>query len=239
MPINSHVQSHITKFSAKPPGYDAARQRENQRRHRARVKGKMSDLEAALASTQAELEAALRQVEHLTAEVDKLRSLVPMSIDCQRTSTTRLDELVTHPVDPELPGPHNSPTDTHTLSEEAPTLPIPRAERKTCAQDQQTSCSSEPTATGTPETVLLSSIEDPDSDCPLLPPPLPGESTITCRDAYKIIKDRNALSDTDSIDSETMNGWLKPGYRRAIIPGSGCRVETHVLFDFIDHITSN
>ena len=231
MPLDSRLKSHVTKFSAKPPGHDAARQRENQRRHRARVKGKMSDLEAALASTQAELEAALMQIEHLSAEVERLRNLVPTSTrpvpQPASQSTTRTDEFV---------------TDAVMMTGVAPTLPIPPAESvETCAENQHpdTSCCPETLAsTDTPDAALMTSIDDPDSDCPLLPAPLPGESTITCRDAYKIIKDRNALSDAD-MDSEAMNGWLKSGYRRAIVPGSGCRVETHILFDFIDHITSN
>ncbi|KAK4162955.1 hypothetical protein QBC43DRAFT_320758 [Cladorrhinum sp. PSN259] len=200
MPRQKNLQHHIVKFSTKPPGHDVARQRENQRRHRARVKEKMVDLEATLSNTQCELETALRQIENLNAEVQRLQSLVttPQACNCNNalsadTSAPPWGPLLDH-----------EPEQLRSVS----TIATPTDH---------------------------SSIEDPDNDCPLLPPPLAGESTITCRDAYAIIKGRNAPSD---IDTETVNEWLKSGFRRAIIPGSGCRVETHVLFAFIDHLTS-
>jgi hypothetical protein len=56
---------------------------------------------------------------------------------------------------------------------------------------------------------------------------------MSCRDAYSIIKDRG----DPEFDVSVANEWLKPGFRRAIAPGTGCRVQTHILFAFVDHIT--
>lgn len=75
--------------------------------------------------------------------------------------------------------------------------------------------------------------EDSNSDCALLPPPSVGESTIPCREAYSIIKDRSS----PEFDLSTATEWLKPGFRRAVAPGTGCRVQTHMLFAFVDYIT--
>ncbi|KAK4224830.1 Glyoxalase/Bleomycin resistance protein/Dihydroxybiphenyl dioxygenase [Podospora fimiseda] len=174
MPRQSDLKNHTSKFSTKSPDHDAARQRENQRRHRARVKSRMVELEDALSSTQRELDKALKQIENLTTEVERLNSLI-------QTSSNPLQ-------DTSSPAPASSSTECHA------------------------SC---PPA-----------VDDPDNDGPFLPPPLPGESTISCREAYSIIKNRIAHSD---IDNATINEWLKQGFRRASVPGSGCQVQTHLL----------
>ncbi|KAK0707391.1 Glyoxalase/Bleomycin resistance protein/Dihydroxybiphenyl dioxygenase [Lasiosphaeris hirsuta] len=153
--------SYVQKFSCKPPGHEAARQRENQRRHRARVKTQISELEATLAKTQNQLDDALRCIDSLTAEVERLQ---------------------------------------HTL--------------------QQQDSSRQPSfPDGSSESL------DPGIDCPLLPPPSPGESTMTCRDAFSIIRERSVFG----LDFDAATEWLQPGFRRAIVPGSGCRVQTHIL----------
>ncbi|KAK0739001.1 Glyoxalase/Bleomycin resistance protein/Dihydroxybiphenyl dioxygenase [Apiosordaria backusii] len=195
MPVQAAFQDGITKFSSKPPGHDAARQRENQRRHRARVKGRICELEAALATTQSRLDDALKQIDELTAEVCRLRAITSSSLETSGTST---------PVDTG----HHAVADLSVIEESIDAISSNATPTSTTATPQSTA-----------------SIKDSNSDCPLLPPPHPGESTITCRDAYAIIRDRN----TPDLDSDTMNQWLKPGFRRAVVPGSGCRVETHVL----------
>jgi hypothetical protein len=75
-------------------------------------------------------------------------------------------------------------------------------------------------------------LSNPNDDCQFLPAPSPGESTITCREAYRIIREHMA-----DVDLEAATESLKPGFRRAIIPGTGCRVQTHILFSFVDRIT--
>ncbi|CAP66907.1 uncharacterized protein PODANS_4_6030 [Podospora anserina S mat+] len=194
MPRQPTFQSSITKFSAKPPGHDAARQRENQRRHRARVKGRICDLEATLASTQSKLDDALKQIEELHAEISRLRALQPPTLQANETSS-----LITCHAGVDSSDIQESLNDIDDVPEPMPDSPMPASPQSTAA------------------------IEDSNNDGPLLPPTHPDESTITCRDAYAIIMDRN----TSDLDSETMNQWLKPGFRRAAVPGSGCRIETH------------
>ncbi|KAK1782334.1 hypothetical protein QBC45DRAFT_236655 [Copromyces sp. CBS 386.78] len=63
----------VHKFSSKLPEAEAARQRENQRRHRARVKGKIAELESSLADTRERLDAALKHIRELEAENQRLR----------------------------------------------------------------------------------------------------------------------------------------------------------------------
>ncbi|KAK4192961.1 hypothetical protein QBC35DRAFT_547091 [Podospora australis] len=219
MSPNSTYRSGVIKFSTKPAGHDAARQRENQRRHRARVKGRIEDLEAALSKTQSELNDALRYIEKLAVEACRLKGVVNTSDLTTACSVARDEE-------PQV----EVPTATATHLDEDGTksdTPVPLQYTRPLATEKQTpegECNDEPT------------VEDETADCPSLPPPRPGESTILCREAYSIIKDRS--SPEGEVDSELVDEWLKPGFRRAIVPGSGCRVETHVLFAFIDHITS-
>ncbi|KAK4150638.1 hypothetical protein C8A00DRAFT_46026 [Chaetomidium leptoderma] len=191
-------RTQVHKFSCKPPGHDAARQRENQRRHRARVKGRVAELEEALSKAQNNLDDALGRIESLTAEVQQLRHALGSSSTFQRRPTASQEQGA---------GVGNSIVDCaddrrkdqHAVRPEFPHPIIPE--------------------TRTPA---------PDNDCPLLPAPGVGESTMPCRVAYSILKDRSA----PEVDLSAANEWLKPGFRRAIVPGAGCRVQTHILFAF-------
>lgn len=67
----------VDKWSTKPADHNATRVRNNQRRHRARVKSRIQDLEARLDETNARLERALSTVASLTAELEALRRGAP------------------------------------------------------------------------------------------------------------------------------------------------------------------
>ncbi|CCC09777.1 hypothetical protein SMACR_03333 [Sordaria macrospora] len=69
----SNESFKVHKFSSKLPEAEAARQRENQRRHRARVKGKIAELENSLADTRERLDAALKHIQEVEAENQRLR----------------------------------------------------------------------------------------------------------------------------------------------------------------------
>lgn len=76
----------IEKWSSKPVDYNATRVRNNQRRHRARVKSHIHDLEIRLEETNSKLESALSTIASLTAELEALRrgtstTLLPVE-DC-------------------------------------------------------------------------------------------------------------------------------------------------------------
>lgn len=239
----------IHKFSTKPPGYEAARQRENQRRHRARVKCRITDLEANLEATQTRLDEALKRIEQLTAEVQRLQATTQSSQE-----PSKQPDLVGHASS--IPEPAAScgggckstenacpSQEVLPLSSDAIADPVSHGLNSAVASDLFEARSStlpsspfQPVDTSPPE---LSSDQptisnNPNDDCNLLPPPSPGESTIRCREAYSMLKER-VMAD---FDPELATEWLKPGFRRAVCPGDGCRVQTHVLFAFVDHITS-
>lgn len=69
----------VGKWSTKPAGHNATRVRNNQRRHRARVKSRIQDLEARLDEANARLERALSTVASLTAELEALRRGAPVT----------------------------------------------------------------------------------------------------------------------------------------------------------------
>lgn len=69
----------VEKWSTKPADYNTARVRNNQRRHRARVKSHIQDLEMRLEDTSAKLESALSTIASLTAELEALRRGTPVT----------------------------------------------------------------------------------------------------------------------------------------------------------------
>ncbi|KAK3692999.1 hypothetical protein B0T22DRAFT_486801 [Podospora appendiculata] len=240
MPSRESSNMLVHKFSSKPPGHEAARLRENQRRHRARVKSQVAELQTSLSATQARLDTALLRIDELTAEVQRLRQTLP-------------------PSQPSPSGPSDSNTITTLASFTQAPDPLQQG-RAACfkgddAEDEPKTMSSKvarnmsntdsPTVSTSEEQLRIqrhasfppaeidTDIPDPDSDHAYLPPPSPGESTIPCRDAFSILRERMLPGS----DVEEAKKWLEPGFRRAILPGGGCRVQTHILFAFVDHIT--
>lgn len=237
-------RGRVHKFSSKPPGHNAARQRENQRRHRARIKGRIAELEAALSSTQHMLADALKQVATLTAEVQRLQGLgsqasIPQKSTRNFQEEARIGNSQTILHHPQLPGVHLALGEVRGVSTScAP--PTQAATSSSCSDPITPAIPGDSHPISGPdlrshgaEVDLVTDLENPDNDCPLLPAPGAGESTIPCRDAYSIIKERS----TPDLDLAMANEWLKPGFRRAIVPGTGCRVQTHILFAFVDHLT--
>lgn len=273
----------MTKFSSRPRPADcnAARIRNNQRRHRARVKTHIADLETRLGETKAHLDAALAKINQLTAEVEALRKRP----DTRRPAST----------DPESSRTQSSPDSRPKADAQSSMLPslhccaspssCPFAER-TISEMTGPSAADGPSSlvadvlrslstvrmgnsviTHLPNTSSAASQEGrpptgcagdrlpphqshshgesdhkqsdtgviPDSDCNDLSPPCPGESTTTCRDAYKVIEQQNF----SGLDVAAITSWLKPGFRRATQQGGGCRVETHLLFALLDYISSS
>ena len=263
----NQYRAQVQKFSCRPVRDQAARQRENQRRHRARVKGRIDDLEAELCKTQRELEEALKRIERLTSDVQRLQHALdstPQQGTC--VSQTSVPET-TSPLSPN----HLTPTSLSREYAQTPrTLdgldashltdvsclpvsppgsvtkgPVEADVRRKCdisiaqcectsqihhLRGSTTTHAAQPRESG----VLQSDLDTPNGDGPLLPATTPGESTIPCRDAFLIIKERS----TPEFDLSVATEWLKPGFRRATVPGTGCRVETHILFALVDHITS-
>ncbi|KAK4237626.1 hypothetical protein C8A03DRAFT_15868 [Achaetomium macrosporum] len=246
-------RTRVHKFSCKPPGHDAARQRENQRRHRARVRNRITELEAALSNTQSRLDDALMRIDSLTSELQRLRGVLGSTSPTPQTQQIAPGKLVVESTDCSEGDIESIQSDQVTQEEPSvfnPSKEFGSALPKTCGTARGEGSEGSPVANSetigsatqnlTPNIsrhaieLPVSGIDNPNDDCPLLPPPGAGESTIPCRDAYSIIKER---STPEEVDLSFANEWLKPGFRRAIAPGAGCRVQTHLLFTFVDHIT--
>jgi hypothetical protein len=268
-------RARVHKFSCKPPDHNAAR-------HRARVKGHIAELEALLASTQSQLADALKQIETLTAEVERLRRALgsrpddpeevkpPVESESRRDNVPGMDtasspdqtvsEVPDTPTSIDLS--HDTPS-TLALSPSTTVASPPccctettnaSLDESQCGQANRsseagvtlpnlttTNPSHPPAGDSIHPANTIAEMEDPNDDHPLLPPPQPGESTITCREAFEMLRDHilniNGASSPD-LDLSAAAEWLRPGFRRAVVPGSGCRVQTHILFAFVDRVMS-
>ena len=76
---------------------------------------------------------------------------------------------------------------------------------------------------------------DGDGDGDDLPPPVPGESTSLCGEAFAMIAQLNY----GGLEVSAISRCLRPGFRREAVPGGGCRVENGVLFSVLDFISSS
>ncbi|KAL2141919.1 hypothetical protein VTI28DRAFT_1804 [Corynascus sepedonium] len=258
-------RTQFRKFSCKPPGHETARLRENQRRHRARVKGRIAELEAALSNTQTKLNEALQRIDALNAKIHRLHTLnldLPNSQQRKSPSEQQVFDCIQAPVsDPTVRNESIARTPEEWDAEMLANTPdsgscsgvsgspivldscCSRRQGEVIATQQSSRAVKWNSAVQDIESPTTKSVHDggelaanvvnPNDDCPLLPAPGTGESTIPCREAYSIIRERS----TPEFDLLAANEWLKPGFRRAIAPGTGCRVQTHILFAFVDHIT--
>lgn len=199
----------MDKWSSKPADHNAIRVRNNQRRHRARVKSRVEDLEQRLEQTNAKLEAALSTISGLTAELEVLRSHHrPHSLQNQ---SSRQDA--------------------------SPIVPQSASSRPTANTAQSSLPSVEPDSSILGSGIVASASQDDNSGCNCrnLPPPAPGESTMPCSSAFQIIEQQNF----SGVEVTTIRAWLGPGFRKALRSGEACRVETNRLYELLDHITSS
>lgn len=205
----------IIKWSSKPADHNVIRVRNNQRRHRARAKGHVQDLEKRLEETSARLEAALQTISHLAQEVEILRGRLP----------------------PSTAYPHSPPATT--------TLPAvsPVAAQPLNGELPSSAVLGPPLPSETSPIILNTAVAPPPADtddsggcgCDRLPPQAPGESTLPCSSAFRIIEQQNF----SGVEVTTIRAWLGRGFRRALRPGEACRVETNRVYELLDHITSS
>lgn len=208
----------VLKWSSKPADHNAIRVRNNQRRHRARAKGHVQDLERRLEETSARLEAALQTISHLAQEVEILRGRAPPT---------------SPPAWPQLP------------SAEATSPGVPQAELQNVdpmptrdMSDPKLPSETFPDVLDTITAAPPKSGADDSADCggcDGLPPQAPGESTLPCSSAFRIIEQQSL----GGVEVTTIRAWLGPGFRRALRPGEACRVETNRVYELLDHITSS
>lgn len=202
----------VLKWSSKPADHNAIRVRNNQRRHRARAKGHVEDLEKRLEETSARLEAALQTISHLAQEVEILRGrLPPSSAWPQSPLPTAALQNVSH-------------------------VEVQRLDPTTVQEGLQQPTNGFPNV---PDTIVAPPTADPEANadcgCDGLPPQAPGESTLPCSSAFRIIEQQNF----SGVEVTTIRAWLGPGFRKALKPGEACRVETNRVYELLDHITSS
>lgn len=194
-----------TKWSLKASDHNARRVRNNQRRHRTRVKSRIAELGAALADTQQRLEAAEARVSELSTEIERLQSLVN-----EMTSET-----------------HQPPVLSRQGWNQNTGL---TANEKLHASASHSLTQSQSSGITTADPWHSSFLYAFENDCSSLPNAERGESTIECKLAYKIIEQQNFRQ----LDVRSIQEWLKPGFRKGSRPGQGCCVNTNLLYAFID-----
>lgn len=92
-----------------------------------------------------------------------------------------------------------------------------------------------------------SQINSRDYEEALFPAPRPDESTMPCREAFSIVRKIHQtaipdgyLYDADGHEAESVaRQYWAPGFRSASAaePGSGCRVQTQLVYEYVDHMT--
>lgn len=222
----------MSKWSTKQTDSKAVRVRNNQRRHRQRVKERMAYLESRLDETQSQLNSALDLVAELSAELDRLKG----KREPPRARRSKADLA-------EADGDRDQPwerydNDGETANQDADTEATQNATRPPPSMEDHSSicCAPTPCLTdGESPTVNDSEWPSDYDDSPALPPPAPGKSTTRCRDAFVIIEQQNYRS----MDREAIRRWLEPGFSKALSRGDGCRVDTERLFALLDFIRSD
>ncbi|KAH7230640.1 uncharacterized protein BKA55DRAFT_583180 [Fusarium redolens] len=239
----------ISKWSLKAQDHNATRVRDNQRRHRARVKARIESLETELTQSRQELRIALARIEELEALVAARDSAAyAMSSrfnDSAPEPFSRSDQaIIEQPLpaeEPRLLGggldiqgychrlsrPANQPSGQQHYDRSPAPSPVTRA-----LTEDPTASSSIPADQTAANSVVFSLIAQYDHDG-RLPLVAPGESTTLCRVAYEIIAQQN-MAGIEMLDVEQ---WLWPGFRRATKQGEGCRVDTKVLYALIDYMS--
>ncbi|KAI6359533.1 hypothetical protein MCOR25_007039 [Pyricularia grisea] len=246
----------MSKWTMKPSDYQAVRLRNNQRRHRKKVKDHVAELQSRLSETQLQLDQALSRIAELSAALSRMQ-LDPI---LRLQSHEDLDEppakgcLVATDEQPWLSINQRSSRVVQGLDE---AHPRPAALREEDRVKQQTGLnpslfiSREFLASSLPPVSLgpwtsIAAVQAPDlssevvahaedEECRGLPLSEPGKPTIRCRDAHLIINQQNYKA----LDSSSIRMWLEPGYRRPIFEGDGCRVDTVLLFSLLDWISAS
>lgn len=232
----------ISKWSSKSPNQKATRIRNNQRRHRAKVKAHVSILETGLAESQRRLVAAEHRITELTAEVKRLLD------EARRGPALTIASSVEHSFI--SPTPHTVLESPFCrLSNNQRELNHSTSSKQNAVVDLPFDGPIIPNSILKDNKNILSEIDIGNSiemddptiaaafveqyDCQTLPPQQPGESTTNCIAAYGIIGQQNFKG----VNMEAIHQWLQSGYRRATRPGDGCTVLNSHLYSIISHLS--
>ncbi|VUC31431.1 unnamed protein product [Clonostachys rosea] len=226
----------MSKWSSKAADHKVVRLRNNQRRHRKRVKDHIVDLENRLAETQLQLTQARVRIAELSQKLDQAR-MSGNSTFLASHRTLEENSTTIHGVDRPL---------SHLVVRRGKDEPIVQASlppnQAICSGGWDSNPSpifSAPWSFEVAGQALKPGYEafinSTDPDCCNLPLPEPGQSTTRCRDAYTIITQQNYKA----LDDSVIRAWLEPGFRGAFSEGDGCRIDTDLLFSLLDFISSS
>ncbi|KAL6701655.1 hypothetical protein J3F84DRAFT_355418 [Trichoderma pleuroticola] len=233
----------ISKWSSKSPKQKATRIRNNQRRHRAKVKTHISTLEAELAESQRQLIAAEHRITALTAEVERL--LKETRREPALASVSPVQHIFSSPMPPNvLEAPcrcswnsqrqlsNSSSCKQNAVVDDLP-FDMP-AIPNSMLMDHISAYSGINAGNGIGKDDLTLAIAFvAQYDCQSLPPTQPGESTTDCVTAYGIIEQQNFKG----VGMEAIHQRLQSGYRRAKRPGDGCTVVNSLLYSIISYLS--
>ncbi|KAL8294700.1 hypothetical protein RB597_007703 [Gaeumannomyces tritici] len=220
--MDTELSQMTQKWSSRPKEQDAARVRENQRRHRARTKAHVADLERRLAEATAQLDEALARNAALAMEIQRLQHNKPAVAADEGDGRG----------DGDTPVRGDAGVGADEVADAKPARRrAAQGSLAVAAAPSRPPTGSPPGGTGADSCPGL--LEQPD-DSLVFPPAGPGESTIPCARALEILAGQNY----DRHDLEAFGGFLRPGYRRAAAEGGGCRVESSRVFAVMDAIQS-
>lgn len=240
----------LNRWSSKPTTHKATRLRDNQRRHRQRVKDRIAELEAKLSEAESQLSQALTRIDELSEELRQMsRSTELVQHDGAELSRKRAftggeaqkedREAASSMVDSCCQCQKafaDNPDSAHAQAEDA------LYEGQTTQLDLGLDLNwySASIITAGPSAQLLESEgstynDSEDEAYCRLPPPSPEESTTRCRDAYAIIFRQNYKG----LDETSIRRWLEPGFRGPKCQGDGCRVETKLVFALLDFLSAS
>lgn len=253
---NAPSGPRVLKWSSKQTDR-TARVRNNQRRHREKVRSYIAHLETELAETQTRLRRALEEIRRLNGEHVSPTLDSSMSVkDAATTDNVRITRLETFTVG-EIPRDCCMSASPRSISaiETAQT----DAPYKSCASNTR-KCSGASThetemcyteSTTTKEQAPSNSIQkDPilsysptnkpsgyaawrEDSCRNLQPPSAHESTTRCHEAYVMISEQNYTG----LQASIIYRKLRPGFRGPIQGQGGCRVDNQLLFSLLDQIS--
>lgn len=235
----------ISKWSLKPQNHNATRVRDNQRRHRARVKARIESLEMELTQSRQELRMArarIQELEALLTDGDSSHTLSSHFNGLAREPAGQPNQITTKEALPVeefgssggapgglepcqyLPSSTSQPSgEQHHDQRAAPSLAV----RVSNTDPMMPSSLLSDESVASPVIFSIIAQYSRDDRLPLV---APGESTILCRVAYEMVSQQSMAS----LDFSDFEEWLRPGFRREIKPGEGCRVDTKILYGLID-----
>lgn len=212
--------------SLKTRAHILARARNNQRRHRAKVREHIATLEARVRNLELLLEQAEEQNEELKKEIQQCRTREENQHSFRFADTT--SENCTY----------------HRLSRSS--LPESNQDLENLVPQSRSFLRSLPQAAGAfPATGKLGEIisgDGPAADhimnckegCLEYPKASTDESTTLCSIAYATVAQQNVRD----VDEEVIHQWLSRGFRAAQRNGEGCRVANCVLLELLSAMDS-